>query len=127
MSGFSSKGGRVKLTDGRSLGYAEYGDGTGRPVLCFPGTPSSRLLHPLEGPTSSLGVRLIVVERPGFQLEDISIPVYLWHGEADANVSISAARHVAQTIPKCRTTFLCGKGHWLFLEHWEEILRSVLC
>lgn len=57
----------------------------------------------------------------GFRLEDISMPVCLWHGEADANVSLSAARHVADTIPSCQATFLPGEGHWLFLRHWEEI------
>ena len=32
----------VKLSDGRSIGYAEYGDPQGRPVLYFHGLPSSR-------------------------------------------------------------------------------------
>ena len=279
---------RVTLEDGRSLGYAEYGDRTGKPVLYFPGTPSSRLIHPPEAPAASLGARVIVVERPGFglsdfqkgrrlldwpwdviafadalglerfpvvgvsgggpyaavcarkipervtkaaivsgvgptdlpgstkemplirrvgaalarnvpwllgailwlvanpqrnperffrkmisgnspvdqeilyrpeirtmlmdnyqeatragmqgfaqdsiilsnpwgfRLEDISIPVYLWHGEEDANVSISAARYVAQTIPNCHAAFLPAQGHWLFLEYWDEILKSIL-
>jgi pimeloyl-ACP methyl ester carboxylesterase len=69
-SSSSQVGDRVNLPDGRSLGYAEYGDPSGKPVLFFPGTPSSRLLHPPEGPTASLGARLIVVERPGFGLSD---------------------------------------------------------
>ena len=280
--------GIVRLGDGRALGYAEYGDRAGTPVLLFPGTPSSRLIHPPEGPTRAMGARLIVVERPGFgrsdflprrtlldwpddaaafadalgierfavvgisgggpyvaacafkiphrltqaaivsgvgptdlpgslqemprirhasamvarhapwllrpllwllgnphhgperffrrmtaqnadvdrsiahrpevkamlmqsyleatragvrgfateavimsnpwgfRLEDISMPVRLWHGEADANVSLSAARHMADTIPNCRATFLPGEGHWLFLEHWEEILAELI-
>ena len=65
-SHFVTEGKCVRLPDGRALGYAEYGDLTGRPVLFFPGAPSSRLLHPPEEPTRALGVRLIVVERPGF-------------------------------------------------------------
>lgn len=279
---------RIRLKDGRFLGYAEYGDRQGRPVLYFPGTPSSRLLHPPEEITILAGARLIVVERPGyglsdfqrgrrlidwpwdvisladalgidlfpvvgvsgggpyaavcaclapsrvtkaaivsgvgptdlkgstkemprirragaavarnapwllgailflvanphhnqerffrkmtsgnsmvdleilsrpeikemlmanyleatrngmqgfaqdaiilsnpwgFRLEDISIPVDVWHGEKDANVSISAARYLAQAIPNCQVTFLSGEGHWLFMEKWGEILRSVL-
>lgn len=278
----------ARLPDGRALGYAEYGDPTGRPIFFFPGAPSSRLLHPPEGPSLSLGARVIVLERPGFglsdfqkgrklldwpedvaafadalgierfavagnsaggpyaaacafkipervtraailaglgptdlagvveemprirragvavaqrapwllratlwlmgnpnrhperffrrmasgnsavdreimsrpeiqsmlmenfreatragvrgfareavilsspwgfRLEDISIPIDVWHGEADANVSLSAARHVASTLPDCRATFLPGEGHWLFLDHWEDILRSLL-
>jgi pimeloyl-ACP methyl ester carboxylesterase len=61
---------RIQLRDGRLLGYAEYGDLSGRPVSCFPGTPGSRLLHPPEDPTIACGARLIVVERPGFGLSD---------------------------------------------------------
>lgn len=284
----SRRGQQARLPNGRSLGYAEYGDPTGRPILFFPSAPSSRLLHPPEGPTRSRGARVIVVERPGFGLsdfqkgrelldwpedvisfadalgierfpvagnsagapyaaacafkipervtkaalisglgptdlpgvieemprirragvavarrapwllratlwlmgnpnhnperffqrmlsgnsavdqeilsrpenrrmlmenyaeamragvrgfaregiilsnawgfglEDITIPVHVWHGEEDANVSLSAARHVANTIPDCRASFLPGEGHWLYLEHWEEILSSLL-
>jgi pimeloyl-ACP methyl ester carboxylesterase len=287
-SSSSQVGDRVNLPDGRSLGYAEYGDPSGKPVLFFPGTPSSRLLHPPEGPTTSLGARLIVVERPGFGLsdfqpgrtlldwpddvvaladaldierfavaglsaggpyavacgfkiphrltkvavisgvgptdlpgstremsrvrqagaavarrapwllrpllwlvsnphrdperffdrmtaqnaevdlailarpevkamlmssyleatragvrgfareavilsnpwgfrpQDVTVPVALWHGEADANVSLSAARHLAEAIPNCRATFLPGEGHWLFLDHWDEILAALV-
>jgi len=33
------------------------------------------------------------------RLEEISVPVCLWHGEEDADVSISAARYAAHTIP----------------------------
>jgi pimeloyl-ACP methyl ester carboxylesterase len=279
---------QIRLPDGRALGYAEYGDPQGKPVIFFTGTPSSRFLHPPIEPTDALGARLIVLERPGFGLSafqprrtlldwpddvaaaadalgierfavagisaggpyaaacaykipqrltrvaiisgvgptdlpgaleemprmrqlgtrvartapwlltpilwltsnphrnperfyehmlsgnsdadqallsrpemkamllrnyleatragmrgfaresiivsspwgfspaDITVPVYLWHGEDDANVSLSAARHLAETIPNCRARFLPGEGHWLILGHWEEILSELL-
>jgi pimeloyl-ACP methyl ester carboxylesterase len=60
----------LRLADGRGLGYAEYGDPAGTPVLLFQGTPSSRLLHPDESLTGSLGVRLLMMDRPGFGLSD---------------------------------------------------------
>jgi pimeloyl-ACP methyl ester carboxylesterase len=284
----SSINDRVRLPDGRSLGYAEYGDPSGKPVLFFAGAPGSRLLHPPEGPTVALGVRLIVVERPGFgrsdfqrdrtlldwpadivafaaalgierfgvvgisaggpyalacgfkiphrltgialispvgptdlpgstaemprvrqigaavarrapwllkpllwlvsnphrnperffarmtaqnaevdlailacpevkvmlmasyleatragmrgfaresvilsnpwgfRPQDVTVPVALWHGEADANVSLSAVRYLAETLPNCQATFLPGEGHWLMLEHWGEILAGLV-
>jgi pimeloyl-ACP methyl ester carboxylesterase len=279
--------GSVRLADGRRLGYAEYGAPAGRPVLYFPGTPSSRLMHPPEAPSLAQSARVIVVERPGYGLsdfqnnrslldwpadvgafadllgldcfpvvgvsgggpyaavcaamlpgrvsraalisavgssdlpgaieemprirqlgtavgrhapgllaailwlvanprrnpekffqkmisgnsavdqailsrpeikamllanyqeaarsgvrgfaqdsiilsnpwgfrpQDIRIPVSVWHGEADANISISAARWLAGSIPGCQATFLPGEGHWLILEHWGEILSSI--
>ncbi|MBP7687551.1 MAG: alpha/beta hydrolase [Thermoflexales bacterium] len=60
----------VRLHDGRQVGYAEYGDLSGQPVVFFQGTPSSRLLHPDEAITREMGVRLIVIDRPGFGLSD---------------------------------------------------------
>ena len=63
-------GWQIRLHDGRLLGYAEYGDPTGKPVFLFQGTPSSRLLHPDKDLTRSLGARLIVMDRPGFGLSD---------------------------------------------------------
>lgn len=279
---------QIRLPDGRALGYAEYGDPQGKPVLFFTGAPSSRFLHPPSEPTKALGARLVVLERPGFGLSDfqprrtlldwpddvaaaadaldldrfavagisagapyaaacaykisqrlthvaiisgvgpmdlpgaieemprvrqlgtkvarntpwllrpllwltsnphrsperfyermlsgnsnadrallsrpemkamlirnyleatragmrsfaregiiasnpwgfspadITVPVYLWHGEDDANVSLSAVRYLAETIPNCRARFLPGEGHWLILGHWQEILSELL-
>jgi pimeloyl-ACP methyl ester carboxylesterase len=279
---------QIRLPDGRALGYAEYGDPQGKPVIFFTGAASSRFLHPPKEPTEALGARLIVLERPGFGLSDfqphralldwpddvaaaadalgldrfaaasisagapyaaacaykipqrltrvaiisgvgpmdlpgaaeemprvrqlgtkvartapwlltpilwlvsnphrnperfyermlsgnsdadrallsrpemkamllrnyleatcagmrgfardsiivsgpwgfspadIAVPVYLWHGEDDANVSLSAARHLAEMIPNCQARFLAGEGHWLILGHWKKILSELL-
>lgn len=281
-------GSTIRLKNGRVLGYAEYGSPGGKPVLYFPGVPSSRLLHPPEEPARRIGVRIIAVERPGyglsdnqkgrrlcdwpgdvsefadglgiercpvigtsgggpyalacawqmpdrvtraavvsgvgptdlpgfveempsirrmgaviarkapwllplalglfmnprhnpekffqnmvsgnseadrrllnrpemkamlignyqeatrrsmqgfardsiilsnpwgFQPEDIRVPVGLWHGEDDANVSISAARYLATAIPGCQAHFVPGEGHWLILEHFQEILEWLM-
>jgi pimeloyl-ACP methyl ester carboxylesterase len=278
----------IMLPDGRKLGYAAYGDPSGKPLVFFPGTPSSRLIRPPEEPAKKYGVRIISVERPGFGLSDfqpgrrildwpedvlafseslgldcfavagisgggpyaaacaykiphkltgvviisgvgpvdvlggikempsirqlgaliarsfpwmlrpilwlvsnprrnpekffqrmvsgnstidqeilsrpsikgmlmksyleatrnglrgfaheaillsnswgftldeISFPIHLWHGEQDANVSLSAARYMADTIPDCHATFLVDEGHWLIIKHWEEILAGLL-
>jgi pimeloyl-ACP methyl ester carboxylesterase len=59
----------ITLPDGRVLGYAEWGDPGGPPVLYFHGTPASRL-DPVcfpDAPTEA-GVRLISVDRPGMGL-----------------------------------------------------------
>jgi pimeloyl-ACP methyl ester carboxylesterase len=61
----------IKLTDGRILGYAEFGDPSGRPVLFFHGFPASRLEGiALEAPSRAVNVRLIAPDRPGFGLSD---------------------------------------------------------
>lgn len=64
---------QIKLQDGHLVGYAEYGDLQGKPVLHFHGLPSSRLeLHrsAIEQIAERLHARVIVVERPGIGLSD---------------------------------------------------------
>ena len=62
---------RIRLPDGRHLAYAEYGDPKGSPIFLFHGTPGSRYFrHPDESIITSLGIRLISPERPGFGLSD---------------------------------------------------------
>jgi pimeloyl-ACP methyl ester carboxylesterase len=52
------------------LGYAEWGDPDGKPVLFFHGGAMSRLSSIGWSIVSSLGVRLLSVERPGHGLSD---------------------------------------------------------
>jgi pimeloyl-ACP methyl ester carboxylesterase len=55
----------VELADGRALGYAESGLADGYPILGFLGTPQSLLAHLGEAPEEA-GVRLVLVDRPGY-------------------------------------------------------------
>jgi len=55
-----------KLEDGRTLGYTEYGDPTGKPVFHFNGSGGSRLEHPVDKSIlSELEIRYISTDRPG--------------------------------------------------------------
>lgn len=57
------------LPDGRQLGYAEYGDANGKPLLYFHGFPSSRIeAKPMHDYASRHGIRVISLERPGWGL-----------------------------------------------------------
>ncbi len=58
----------IALADGRNLAFAEYGDPHGKPVFFFHGTPGSRIFRPPDLITSSVGVHLICVDRPGYGL-----------------------------------------------------------
>ena len=59
----------VTLPDGRLLGFAEFGDPQGFPVLSFHGTMSSRLdIYFCDEVARSMGLRVIGVDRPGMGL-----------------------------------------------------------
>src|ERR1700739_1390811 len=64
--------GRFRLSDGRGLGYAEFGEPAGPVVLWFHGTLGARRQFPALGrrAAEALGLRVIVVERPGTGLSD---------------------------------------------------------
>ena len=61
----------------------------------------------------------------GFGLEDIKVPVHIWHGDHDRNVPISHGRLQAQHIPGARIHVCPGQGHMLIIDAMEEILRTV--
>jgi pimeloyl-ACP methyl ester carboxylesterase len=61
----------IQLRDGRRLGYAEWGDPRGRPLLYFHGWPGSRVEGRLgDEPAKAVGIRLIALDRPGMGLSD---------------------------------------------------------
>ncbi len=61
----------ISLRDERTLGYAEYGDPSGKPVFFFHGLPGSRLQrHPDDSIAIELGARIITIDRPGYGLSD---------------------------------------------------------
>ena len=61
----------ITLSDGRKLGFAEYGNTKGNPIFLFHGQPGNRLFrHPDDSILHSLNVCLITVDRPGYGLSD---------------------------------------------------------
>jgi pimeloyl-ACP methyl ester carboxylesterase len=61
----------IELLDGRRLGYAEFGDRGGAPVIYFHGWPGARVEGRLGDEAARVsGVRLIAIDRPGMGLSD---------------------------------------------------------
>lgn len=59
----------ISLPDGRTLGFATFGDPAGVPVLALHGTPGSRLKFADSGTAArKLGLRIIAVDRWGYGL-----------------------------------------------------------
>lgn len=62
---------KMKLSDGRTLGYAEYGPLRGVPVFYFHGFPGSRFEAAIvEDRLECLNVHLIAIDRPGMGISD---------------------------------------------------------
>ena len=69
---------------------------------------------------------LLSVTDPGFRLQNIRVPVLLWHGDQDQNIPVAMARYMATAIPHCQVTFYPNEGHLsLFKKHTETILREL--
>ncbi len=67
-----------------------------------------------------------LLTRPwGFQLEDIRVPVHLWHGTDDDLATVAMARYVGGKIPGCKLTLCENEAHLLLFPHWEEILAQL--
>lgn len=63
--------GSVAVKGGRAVGFAEWGDPDGHPVVVFHGCPGSRLLGiGCEDVAGELGLRMVCLERPGFGRSD---------------------------------------------------------
>jgi pimeloyl-ACP methyl ester carboxylesterase len=60
-----------------------------------------------------------------FRLEDIAVPVHVWHGDLDVNVPASHGRSQADRIPNAKLHLCVGEGHMLFVERAAEILATV--
>ena len=77
----------MKLKDGRQLGFAEYGDPLGKPILFFHGLAGSRLdarlLHKIA---STNHCRLISIDRPGMGLSsfDKKRTILSWADDVEA-------------------------------------------
>jgi pimeloyl-ACP methyl ester carboxylesterase len=73
--------GNIRLSDGRRLAYAEYGDPQGKPVFFFHGTPGSRLFHhPDASVAASAGARIIAIDRQDSGAQISSLAARFWIG-----------------------------------------------
>ncbi|PYI48703.1 MAG: hypothetical protein DMF11_02930 [Verrucomicrobia bacterium] len=64
----------------------------------------------------------------GFAIEDVPVPVRLWHGKEDRAFSVHLAEQVAKRLPNCKARFVDDAGHYsLPIRHMREILKDLIC
>jgi len=67
-----------------------------------------------------------LLTRPwGFKLEEIKVPVHLWHGTLDNSTTLVMARYMEEKIPNCNLTICNDEAHMLLIPRWEEILTTL--
>jgi pimeloyl-ACP methyl ester carboxylesterase len=63
----------------------------------------------------------------GFCLEEVRVPVRLWHGKQDRAFSFRVAEEVAGRLPKCTARYMENEGHYsLAIRHMREILADLI-
>lgn len=63
----------------------------------------------------------------GFPLEEVGIPVRLWHGKKDRTFSFLLAEQIAARLPNCEFHLVEETGHYsLPIRHTHEILADLL-
>ena len=63
----------------------------------------------------------------GFAIEDIRVPVRLWHGIEDRAFDVGLAEEIANRFPNCKARFIQDEGHYsLPIRHMREILEDLI-
>lgn len=63
----------------------------------------------------------------GFTMEDVRVPVRLWHGIEDRAFSVRLAEEIANRFPNCKARFIPNEGHYsLPIRHMRDILEDLI-
>ena len=63
----------------------------------------------------------------GFAIEDVRVPVRLWHGKEDRAFSVQLAEQMVKRLPDCKARFVNDAGHYsLPIRHMREILEDLI-
>jgi pimeloyl-ACP methyl ester carboxylesterase len=63
----------------------------------------------------------------GFAIEDVRVPVRLWHGIDDRAFAVRLAKEIANRFPNCKSRFIQSEGHYsLPIRHMREILEDLI-
>ena len=63
----------------------------------------------------------------GFRLEDVNVPVRLWHGKQDRAFSFRLTEEIEKRLPNCEARYINGAGHYsLPIRHMREILADLI-
>lgn len=61
----------------------------------------------------------------GFGLGEVTLPVRIWHGDADRTVPLAHGRWLADRLPGARLEIVPGAGHFSLADHAGEVLAAL--
>ena len=68
----------------------------------------------------------VLERRPwGYRLDDIMLPVVVWHGAQDGYIPQAHAETMASLLPNSRLRLDSDLGHGLVLVRWDDILQEL--
>ncbi|WKZ37392.1 MAG: alpha/beta hydrolase [Anaerolineales bacterium] len=80
-----------------------------------------------QGTRGAFHESLLTVTERGFSLQDVQMPILLWHGEQDQNIPVEMARSLESAVPKCEARFYPNEGHLsLFKKNAKEIIGALV-
>lgn len=60
-----------------------------------------------------------------FRLEEIDVPVHVWHGTEDRNVPVEHAAVIARRCPRAELHLVPGAGHLLLASHADDVFATL--
>ena len=61
----------------------------------------------------------------GFSPASVSVPTWLWYGQADTFAPVQMGRYLASHILGASLIEYPDEGHMLYVTHWDDMLRTV--
>jgi pimeloyl-ACP methyl ester carboxylesterase len=69
----------------------------------------------------------IYAEPWGFSIEEVRVPIRLWHGKQDRAFSVRLAEEIAARLPNCKARFVDSAGHYsLPIRYMRQILQDLI-
>ena len=78
-----------------------------------------------SGPRGAAHDLRLVTNDWGLPFGEVSIPVDVWHGDADPEVTPADVRRLVEALPAGRLHVVPGGGHHLLLTHPGEVLAAL--
>ncbi len=78
-----------------------------------------------SGPRGPAHDLRLVTNDWGIPFGEVSVPVDVWHGESDLEVTPAGVRRLVDALPAGRLNIVPGGGHHLLLTHPGEVLAAL--